>query len=55
MRVGKTLALYNRHEALVVEFSVFGYKHYLPLDKSLATGSGQQEVFIDTAAEQKLF
>lgn len=52
--VGKTKALYNRHEALVTEFSKRGYNHFSPLDKTLATGSNKQDVFINTLAEQKI-
>ena len=52
--VGKTKALYNRHEALIAEFTKRGYKHHTPLDKTLATGSRIQNVFINTIAEQKI-
>ncbi|MFA5041592.1 MAG: pyrimidine dimer DNA glycosylase/endonuclease V [Bdellovibrionales bacterium] len=51
--VGKTKALYKRHEALVREFFRRDYKHHTPLDKRLASGSGGQNVFINTVAEQK--
>jgi hypothetical protein len=51
--VGKTRALYERHEALVKEFERRGYNHLTPLDKKLANGKGGQEVFINTIAEQK--
>ena len=51
--VGKTHALYNRHEVLVKEFIQRGYQHKTPLDKKLATGSDNQKVFINTIAEQK--
>jgi hypothetical protein len=51
--VGKLRALYNRHEALVAEFAVRGYKHHSPLDESLATGSDSQDVFIDTLEGQE--
>ena len=50
--VGKEKALYKRHEALIKEFTVRGYRHYSPLDKSLATGSATQKVFINTPEEQ---
>ena len=50
--VGKTRALYNRHEALVREFSRRGYVHHSPLDKKLAKGLKNQSVFINTIAEQ---
>jgi hypothetical protein len=52
--VGKRKALYIRHEALVKEFSRRGYLHHTPLDKRLATGSGNQNVFINTVKEQKV-
>ncbi len=52
--VGKTRALYNRHEALIQEFSRRGYHHYTPLDKKLARGKAIQDVFINTIPEQKL-
>lgn len=51
--VGKTRALYERHESLVREFEKRGYKHLSPLDKKLAKGQGGQEVFINTIAEQR--
>lgn len=51
--VGKTRALYNRHQALVAEFARRGYNHATPLDKKLAKGKNAQDVFINTAAEQK--
>lgn len=50
--VGKQKALYNRHEELVEEFSRRGYNHHTPLDERLATGSGTQEVFINSLTEQ---
>ncbi|MFA4942395.1 MAG: pyrimidine dimer DNA glycosylase/endonuclease V [Patescibacteria group bacterium] len=52
--VGKNHALYNRHEALVAEFTRRGYKHHTPLDKKLATGRTTQNVFINSIAEQKI-
>ena len=52
--VGKTRALYNRHEALIKEFEKRGYKHHTPLDKKLAKGSDKQSVFINTLKEQKI-
>lgn len=51
--LGKQKALYNRHEALVSEFSRRGYRHLTPLDKKLAKGKGSQAVFINTVREQK--
>lgn len=51
--VGKTKALYLRHEALVTEFSRRGYNHRTPLDSSLAKGKATQDIFINTVSEQK--
>ncbi len=51
--VGKTKALYERHEALVKEFGRRGYRHYSPLDKKLAVGKANQNVFIHTIQGQK--
>lgn len=51
--VGKTRALFNRHEGLVEEFSRCGYSHHTPLDEKLAQGSSKQSVFINTISEQK--
>ena len=52
--VGKEKALYERHEALVREFTRRGYKHHTPLDERLARGQGGQKVLINTIAEQKV-
>ncbi len=52
--VGKQKALYNRHEALVKEFSRREYQHHTPINKRFATGSGSQSAFINTIAEQKV-
>ena len=52
--VGKTKALYLRHEQLVAEFARRGYQHHSPLDIRLAKGSASQQVFIDTIAKQKI-
>ncbi len=51
---GKTHALYKRHEILLQEMEKRGYKHHSPLDKKLACGAGDQKVFINTIAEQKI-
>jgi hypothetical protein len=51
--IGKTKALYQRHEAEVAEFSRRGYHHYSPLDKRQATGKSTQDVMINTIDEQK--
>jgi hypothetical protein len=52
--IGKLKALYNRHEELVQEMERRGYVHKSPLDKTLATGSRLQDVFINTIDEQKI-
>lgn len=52
--VGKTRALYERHEELVREFEKRGYKHHTPLYKKLAKGAKSQNIFINTVAEQKV-
>jgi len=51
--VGKTKALYERHEMLVKEFKKRGYKHFSPLNKKFAKGKGGQKIFINTIKEQK--
>lgn len=52
--VGKTRALYARHEVLVQEFDRRGYQHRSPLDKRFARGESWQKTFINTIAEQKV-
>ncbi len=51
--VGKTRALYDRHESLVKEFARRGYDHRTPLDRRLARGKGGQRVFLATVQRQK--
>ncbi len=51
--VGKTRALYDRHQALVKEFERRGYHHHTPLNAKLARGSRKQNIFINTVSEQK--
>jgi hypothetical protein len=50
--VGRTKALWNRHEALVVEMAKRGYNHYSPLDVKLASGQAENERRINTVDEQ---
>ena len=50
--VGRLAALYDRHEALVVEMHRRGYRHNTPLDGSLADGRKEQDVLIDSLDEQ---
>lgn len=52
--VGKTKALFLRHEELVKEMKKRGYKHLSPLDKKLAKGKSKQDVYIDSLAKQKI-
>jgi hypothetical protein len=49
---GKVRALYSRHEALVSEMAVRGYRHRSPLPKKQASGGARQEVFVDTLRRQ---
>jgi hypothetical protein len=49
---GKTKALYLRHEVLVEEMGIRGYKHNSPLDAGLAVGEETQTEFIDSISEQ---
>jgi hypothetical protein len=52
--VGKTEALFGRHESLVTEMLRRGYQHRSPLDESRVTGGSVQDVFIDPVARQLL-
>jgi hypothetical protein len=52
--IGKTSALFNRHEMLVKEFHYRGYKHHTELNKKLAKGKRSQTMFINTISEQKI-
>jgi hypothetical protein len=49
---GKLRALYNKHEEIVAEMLQRGYRHNSPLDRKLATGSGEQDTLVDTLEEQ---
>lgn len=49
---GKLAALYRRHEELVTEMSARGYTHRSPLDRKLATGFTNQDVFVDDFESQ---
>lgn len=51
--VGKTKALFKRHEYVVKEMQNRGYKHQSPLDIALARGSDTQDNYLNTLAEQK--
>ncbi|MEM3671072.1 MAG: pyrimidine dimer DNA glycosylase/endonuclease V [Thermoprotei archaeon] len=49
---GKLAALYERHEALVKEFSARGFRHNSPLNKTQATGLSVQDTYVDTVTDQ---
>ncbi|MDP3836673.1 MAG: pyrimidine dimer DNA glycosylase/endonuclease V [bacterium] len=51
---GRLKALYLRHETLMEEFTVRGYKHLTPLNVDLATGNAIQSKYINTAEEQEI-
>ena len=51
--IGKTRALFIRHEKLVQEFKRRHYSHNTPLDKKLAIGSSKQNIFLNSIKEQK--
>ena len=50
--LGKTRALFERHELLVAEMVHRGYRHRSPLDDRQLTGDSTQEVLIDSVARQ---
>lgn len=52
--VGKTKALFKRHEKLVKEIKRRGYRHDSPLDKELAIGKSRQRAYVNTRREQKI-
>ena len=49
---GKLKSLYLRHEKLVAEMTVRGYKHHTPLELELATGEEVQDVMVVPYEEQ---
>ena len=49
---GKLKALYKKHEEIVDEMVARGYQHNSPLEPTLATGEGHQDVFVDSPEEQ---
>ena len=51
--IGKTAALYERHEALVKEMEQRGYNHHSPLDERLARGGKEQVDFVDSLPKQR--
>jgi hypothetical protein len=50
---GRLKALYNRHEAQVVEMTRRGYAHHSPLDRNRATGLARQARFVHTPRQQR--
>lgn len=52
--LGKTKALYIRHEKLVQEIQRRGYKHNSPLDRRKASGSSSQDKLLQTIKQQKI-
>ncbi len=51
--VGKTKALFARHDLLVKEFLYRGYFHKSPLEKKQAKGKDRQDCLLNTKKEQK--
>ena len=49
---GKLLALYQRHDELVIEMGKRGYSHQSPLDKRKATGKSKRDIFVDVPSKQ---
>lgn len=52
--VGKTAALYRRHQALVAEMKRRGWHHHTPLDKRFASGDSSQRTYLQTVAQQRV-
>jgi Pyrimidine dimer DNA glycosylase len=50
--VGKTRALFDRHQELVAEMERRGYQHRSPLEYAAATGRRIQDSFIDSPEDQ---
>lgn len=50
---GRLRALFFRHEALVAEMKRRGYKHFSSISSRQASGSGKQDLFVHTIAQQK--
>ena len=49
---GKLKALFLKHHEIVREMERRGFNHNSPLDSTLATGSAEQDTFVDSPAEQ---
>jgi hypothetical protein len=52
---GKLKALYRKHQEIVDEMLERGYQHNSLLDRTLATGQGQQDELVDSLEEQVSF
>ncbi len=51
---GRLRALFQRHEALVLEMSRRGYDHQSPLDPRRARGAVRQTIYVDPPARQRV-
>jgi hypothetical protein len=51
--VGKTRALFERHQLLVAEMERRGYQHRSPLDRAAAVGAATQDVYLESPEEQE--
>lgn len=51
--VGRTRALYRRHERLAAEMGRRGYDHRSELDAHLASGARHQSVLLESVSEQR--
>lgn len=51
--IGKLAALYDRHEQQVAEIARRGWRHFSPLDESLATGRPVQDELVTLVPEQR--
>lgn len=49
---GRLKALYLRHEKLVKEMRVRGYRHWSDLEAGLAKGKARQDRYVDRISEQ---
>jgi hypothetical protein len=52
--IGKTAALFARHELLIAEMKKRGYNHASSLEKRLAKGEKIQTSFVDSISKQKM-
>jgi len=49
---GKLKALYIKHQEIVDEMERRGFNHNSPLNRDLATGSAEQDIYVDSPEEQ---